>query len=56
MENKAKVIDLRKRKAFKKYQRWFELYAKFLALFKKSPKKNKNLKGYKLDDIKTIKK
>ena len=42
MENKAKIIDLTQRKKFMKYRKWFELYAKFLSLFTKKPKRKKS--------------
>ena len=51
MENKVKVIDLGQRKKFKKYRRWFELYAKFLSLFKGNSRKNKIKTRYKSKDI-----
>ncbi|MEG0371504.1 MAG: hypothetical protein RR515_01155 [Clostridium sp.] len=38
MGNSTKIIDLNQRRKFKKYRKWFELYAKFLAIFKKKPK------------------
>lgn len=47
MENNAKVIDLNKRKTFKKYKRWFELYAKFLSLFDRR-NKGKKKKDYNI--------
>lgn len=48
MENKAKIIDLSQRKKFKKYRKWFELYAKFLSLFKRKPKKARIKKSLKV--------
>ncbi|KMT22074.1 hypothetical protein CLCY_4c00470 [Clostridium cylindrosporum DSM 605] len=41
MENSAKIIDLNQRRKFKRYRKWFELYAKFLSIFKRSPKSKK---------------
>ncbi|MEF9935202.1 MAG: hypothetical protein RSA01_02045 [Clostridium sp.] len=41
MENRVKVIDLNQRRKFKKYRKWFELYAKFLSIFKRKPKTNR---------------
>lgn len=52
MENKAKVIDLNQRKKFKKYRKWFELYAKFLSLFKGRGKKKKVKHHYKIKNKK----
>lgn len=46
--NEVKIIDINKRRTYKKYKKWFELYAKFLSLFNKKKRKDKNvLKYYK---------